>query len=174
MRTQYHLLDNNKAIFGVTIANNANEAMENFKSAHAKKCYQVSDFYYVPNGDENSDTSFNTNPEYFNINDMSVNAIYVYVISGSLPSYWEDFMNFESGIHFTILGKIEALQYDINSLFNVYDDNDGEEFENGKWVDISIEDDYITEDKAKEIIANYLKINKDDVYIVQDHQIISI
>lgn len=89
----------------------------------------------------------------------------IFVISGELPCItFEDFMS-NQDVHFTIMTKSE---YDGEECSN------GDEFENGRWYDIVIDENFITEEIAKKVIAEKLGCDTNDVIIIQRGEISSV
>lgn len=87
-----------------------------------------------------------------------------FTILGELPCAWfEDFMS-EQRVHFTIMTKEEYEDEDEEC-------SDGEEFKNGLWYDIVIDEKFITEEIAIKIIAEKLGCNISDIIIVQKKKI---
>lgn len=87
-----------------------------------------------------------------------------FTISGELPcTGFEDFMS-EQRVHFTIITKDE---FDSENE----ECSNGEEFENGRWYDIVVDENFITEESAKKVIAEKLGCNISDVIIIQKKEI---
>jgi len=88
----------------------------------------------------------------------------VYIISGSLPSTWEDFVTNDKDLpYFSIYTRDER-----DKQFTEYkvETNEGP---NGRWVDIYLPAEVLTKELAINEIKKYLNISYNEVEIIENH-----
>lgn len=82
-----------------------------------------------------------------------------------LPCIWDDFMS-DQRVHFTIMSKNEASDEEI--------EDEGYELENGHWYNIIVDEELITEEIVKKVIAEKLECDVKDIIIIQRNEIHSV